>query len=142
MRIGELARAADLDVETVRFYEKSGLLPAVAREANGYRRYAESDAHRLRFIRNCRALDMSLDEVRELLAFIDAPQHGCGTVDGVVERHLVHVRERLEGLRRLESQLEGLLSACASANAEDRCAIVLALSQADALAGARGVHTG
>ncbi|MGA0609532.1 Cd(II)/Pb(II)-responsive transcriptional regulator [Caldimonas sp. KR1-144] len=142
MRIGELATAAAMDVETVRFYEKAGLLPAAAREANGYRRYGEAAAQRLRFIRNCRALDMSLDEVRELLAFIDAPKPDCGAVDQVVERHLAHVRERLDGLRRLEVQLAGLLGACASAKAEERCAIVLALSQAEAPAGVRGVHTG
>lgn len=142
MRIGELAGAVDLGVETLRFYEKAGLMPAAAREANGYRRYGEAEVQRLRFIRNCRALDMSLDEVRELLAFIDDPQPDCGAVDRVVERHLAHVRERLEGLRRLETQLSGLLGACGSARAEDRCAIVLALSGETAPAGARGVHTG
>ena len=66
MRIGELAQAAGLDVETVRYWEKAGLLPPPARRDNNYRRYGEAALHRLRFIRNCRALDMSLYEVRSL----------------------------------------------------------------------------
>ena len=76
MKIGELAAAAGLPVETVRFYEKQGLLPAPHRRENNYRRYDEGALQRLRFIGNCRALDMSLDEVRVLLVIASSCPRG------------------------------------------------------------------
>ena len=102
MRIGELAQAAGMDVDTVRFYEKSGLLPAPARGDNNYRHYDRSALQRLRFIANCRALDMSLDEIRVLLAHMDQPGADCSAVDAVVAEHLGHVRERIAALQLLE----------------------------------------
>ena len=71
MKIGELSQATGVDVETIRYYEKSGLLPAPARQANGYREYGTSHLERLAFVRHCRALDLPLAEVQRLLAFVD-----------------------------------------------------------------------
>lgn len=146
MRIGELAQAVGLDVETVRYYEKAGLLPPAARAGNNYRSYDEAAAQRLRFIRNCRALDMSLDEVRVLLNYIDHPRADCSAVDDVVAEHLGHVRERLASLQLLERQLELLQQACSHASPHEVCGIVLALSQPTdettaTPAAARGVHS-
>jgi Cd(II)/Pb(II)-responsive transcriptional regulator len=121
MRIGELATAAGLEVETVRYYEKAGLLPAPARRDNNYRRYDDTALQRVTFIRNCRALDMSLDEVRILLRFIDRPGGDCSPVDALVAEHLGHVRRRLAGLRQLERQLVLLQQACGHAKPQ-RCA--------------------
>lgn len=143
MRIGELARAVGLDVETVRYYERAGLLPAPARHANNYRRYGEDALRRLRFIRNCRALDMSLDEVRTLLAFIDAPGTDCRPVDALVAAHLDHVRDRIRTLRQLERQLVALQRACGDAEPHAACGVVLELGRADPPGRrrpARGVH--
>ena len=128
MRIKEIATAAALPVDTVRHYEKAGLLGVPKRGENNYRRYGAGDVQRLRFIRNCRALDMSLDEVRELLDFIDHPGRDCSPVDAVVDEHLAHVRERLEALRVLERQLQTLRGACGQARPHAACGIVLALS--------------
>ena len=130
MRIGELAQAAGLDVETVRYYEKAGLLPAPARRDNNYRRYDDAALQRLSFIRNGRALDMSLDEIRILLGFIDRPSSDCSPVDAVVAEHLGHVRERIAGLRQLERQLVLLQQACGHAKPHAVCGIVLALGDA------------
>lgn len=143
MRIGELAQAAGLDVETVRYWEKAGLLPPPARRDNNYRRYGEAALHRLRFIRNCRALDMSLDEVRTLLGFIDRPGGDCSPVDALVAEHLGHVRERIRSLRQLENQLVLLQQACGQAEPHAACGIVLALGASDArpVRAARGVHS-
>ncbi|RZT97623.1 Cd(II)/Pb(II)-responsive transcriptional regulator [Rivibacter subsaxonicus] len=135
MRIKELAARCQVPVDTIRHYEKAGLLGRPARSANGYRRYTEADAERLVLVRNCRSLDMSHDEVRELLAFIDHPAPDCGAVDRVVAAHLEHVRNRLDALKRLEQQLGGLLASCGSARTGEGCAIVAALA-AD---GERGV---
>jgi Cd(II)/Pb(II)-responsive transcriptional regulator len=142
MKIGELAQAAGLAVETVRFYEKQGLLPAPARRDNNYRRYDEQALQRLRFIANCRALDMSLDEVRALLGFIDHPQGDCSPVDALVAEHLQHVRQRMAELKALEKQLKLLQSACGHARPQELCGIVLALSGRQPVAPARrGVHS-
>jgi DNA-binding transcriptional MerR regulator len=150
MRIRELAAAADVPADTIRHYEKAGLIAAPPRGSNGYRDYAERDLARLRFIRHCRELDMSLPEVRELLHFLDHPSPDCSAADRVVQQHLAHVRERLAALRRLERQLVRLVAACAHPKPEQRCGIALALSAPDAPTGSRhrvarrptrGVHT-
>ncbi len=141
MRIKELSAAVGLPADTIRHYEKAGLLNAPQRGDNNYRRYAEADAQRLRFIRNCRALDMSLDEVRTLLAYLDAPQPDCSPVTRVVSQHLAHVRERLKVLRELERQLKSLERACNHAHPDELCGVVLALGADDGVAGAQGaVH--
>jgi DNA-binding transcriptional MerR regulator len=128
MRIKELAERCQVPVDTIRHFEKAGLLATPARAANGYRRYTETDAERLVLVRNCRSLDMSHDEVRELLAFIDHPEPDCGAVDRVVAAHLEHVRKRLAALKRLEQQLGDLLASCGSARTSEGCAIVAALA--------------
>ena len=89
MRIGELAQTSGTPIETIRFYEREGLLPAAARTEGNYRIYTPQHADRLGFIRQCRSLDMTLDEVRVLLRFKDQPLADCGAVleraDAVVE---------------------------------------------------------
>ena len=78
MKIGELAQVGQCTVETVRYYEKEGLLPAPARTAGNFRQYGPIHVERLRFIRNCRALDMTHDEIRALLVLIEQPASDCG----------------------------------------------------------------
>lgn len=112
MQIKELARATGVDVETIRFYEKNGLLPAPARRDNGYRDYVAFHLERLSFIRHCRALDMSLPDVRRLLDAVDAPSVACLDVDRLVDEQLTKVRARLQSMRALEKQLLKLRSAC------------------------------
>src|SRR5574337_680669 len=77
MRIAELGRATGVDIETIRYYEKAGLLPTPARTANGYRDYGPTHLERLAFVRHCRALDMPLAEVKRLLDFIAHPASDC-----------------------------------------------------------------
>lgn len=152
MRIKELALATSVPADTIRHYERAGLLAAPARSDNNYRRYTEADVRRLRFIRNCRALDMSLDEVRALLDWTDAAQVAtahrpdCSAVDAIVSAHLAHVRERIAALRGLEKQLKLLREAHAHDAPGSHCGIVQALSAPDAQgktprAVGRGVHT-
>jgi Cd(II)/Pb(II)-responsive transcriptional regulator len=112
MRIGEVARQAGCDVQTVRFYEREHLLEAPQREPSGYRRYAERHLQRLQFIRHCRSLDIPLPEIRELLAFAAAPRQACGQVDALLDLHIDRVRQRLQALRALEKQLVALRGRC------------------------------
>jgi DNA-binding transcriptional MerR regulator len=103
MRIGELAkRAAIAVVDTVRYYEKAGLLPLPPRRPNGYREYGGGHLQRLAFIRHCRALDMPLNDVRRLLDLLDAPGAECRTADCLIDEQLAQMRERIADLRTLE----------------------------------------
>ncbi len=112
MQIKELSRATGVDVETIRFYEKQGLLPTPARRENGYRVYEAVHLERLAFIRHCRALDMPLLDVKRLLGFVDASEENLGEVDVLVDQQLVRVRARLKSMRALEKQLLQLRARC------------------------------
>lgn len=112
MQIKALAQATGVDIETIRYYEKAGLLPPPARRDNGYRDYAHAHLERLAFIRHCRALDMPLATVARLLEFVDAPEGHCADVDGLVAEQLARVRARLASMQALEQQLLQLRARC------------------------------
>jgi Cd(II)/Pb(II)-responsive transcriptional regulator len=101
MRIGELAKLADSDVDTIRYYEKIGILPKAARTEGNYRHYGEAYVERLRFVRHCRALDMTLDEIRVLLRFRDTPEANCAAVNELLDEHIGHVATRIAALTEL-----------------------------------------
>ena len=107
MKIGELAEKAGLPVETVRYYEKEGLLPGVARTQGNYRIYTDDHAERLLFIRHCRSLDMTLEEIRILLHFKDKPDESCDRVNALLDAHIGHVCERIRDLEKLGIEVEG-----------------------------------
>ena len=129
MKIGELAGAAGTQVETIRYYERQGLLPAARRSDGNYRVYDAAHVERLSFIRHCRSLDMTLDEVRLLLRFRDAPQEDCAEVNALLAEHLVHVATRIRELRQLEKQLKALREQCVTAQASAHCGILNGLSR-------------
>jgi Cd(II)/Pb(II)-responsive transcriptional regulator len=124
MQIKALSAATGVDAETIRYYEREGLLPAPARQANGYRTYGQLQLERLAFIRHCRALDMPLADVRQLLAALDAPGPECGDVNALIDQHLARVRARLVSLRALEKQLRSLRTACSGQPGAQGCGIL------------------
>lgn len=124
MRIGELGQAAGVDVETIRHYEKIGLLSAPVREANGYRNYDAEHVERLAFIRHCRALDMPLVEVKRLLDFVAHPEADCGDINRLIEEQLGRVRERLSSMQALEKQLVALRARCGENHTARECGIL------------------
>lgn len=123
MRIGELAARAGCDVQTVRFYEREGLLEEPAREASGYRRYDERHLTRLNFVRQCRSLDIPLPEVRQLLDFAATPKQSCAQVNELLDEHIALVKARIQALKALERQLVALRQTC-DGNASRACAIL------------------
>jgi DNA-binding transcriptional MerR regulator len=124
MKISDLGRATGVDIETIRYYEKAGLLPAPAREANGYRSYGDAHLQRLAFVRHCRALDMPLAEVKRLLDFAGgAPDEG-GDIDALIHGQLQRVRARLKSLHALERQLAALRASCDADHATHDCGIL------------------
>jgi Cd(II)/Pb(II)-responsive transcriptional regulator len=130
MRIGELAQTSGTPIETIRFYEREGLLPAPGRTQGNFRVYEAQHLERLQFIRYCRGLDMSLDEVRVLLRFKDAPGDDCGDVNALLDEHIGHVSQRIRELRTLEKQLRQLRERCGEARATEHCGILAGLEAA------------
>lgn len=128
MKIGELAQAAQCSVETIRYYEKEGLLPAPSRTRGNYRDYGAGHIERLCFIRNCRALDMAQEEIRQLLGWMDHPADDCGVVNRLVDDHIRHVEMRLAELERLRGQLQSLRQSCQARRTVEDCAILQALT--------------
>jgi Cd(II)/Pb(II)-responsive transcriptional regulator len=147
MKIGELAQAAQTQVETIRYYEREGLLPRAPRSPGNYRIYGPAHVERLAFVRHCRSLDMTLDEIRMLLRFKDAPQADCGEVNALLDEHIGHVAARIRELRHLQRHLKALRAQCTAVRETARCRILHELTLGLPAAGARpapahlsGVH--
>lgn len=130
MKIGELAEASGSAIETIRFYEREGLLPSAARTVSNYRIYDQSHVDRLVFIRHCRSLDMALDEIRVLLRFKDAPDRPCDEVNEVLDTHIGHVASRIRELKVLEKHLKVLRARCHETQTAGHCGILKGLSRA------------
>lgn len=126
MRIGELAKAAGVGVETVRYYQRIGLMPVPPRPAGGTRRYGQAELARLRFIRRAKALGFSLQDIAELLSLGDAR---CETVEAVTARQLQRVRSRIAALRRMERTLAATLARCRATPDQAPCPIVQTLAE-------------
>lgn len=112
--IGALSGMSGVNVETIRYYERIGLLAKPARSPGGYRLYRSADAERLGFIRGARDLGFSLDEVRQLLGLADGDSQSCRRVRDIAVRHLSEVRSKIEDLRRMKRVLDALVRSCAS----------------------------
>lgn len=112
--IGDLARAASTKVETIRYYEKIGLMPKAARTAGNHRAYTAAHRDRLSFIRHARELGFPLDDIRALLDLSDRPDAPCADADEIASRHLTGVRSRIARLQALETELTRMVKECRS----------------------------
>lgn len=130
MKIGELASGSSTPIETIRYYEREGLLPVPARTPGNFRVYEARHLERLQFIRHCRGLDMSLGEVRVLLRFKDTPGDDCGDVNVLLDAHIGHVAKRIRELRDLEKQLKALRERCGEVRPAAQCGILAGLATA------------
>ena len=122
----ELARRTGCNLETIRYYEKIGVMPDPPRTASGYRVYDGGQVSRLRFILRARELGFSLDDVRELLALVDGGTPTCAEVKQRTDRHLADVRARIDDLRRIERILADTASHC-SGDKVPECPVLEAL---------------
>lgn len=125
LTIGALARDSGVNLETIRFYERSGLLPAPQRSAAGYRHYQQMDVRRLRFIRRGRELGFSLEEIRSLLELAAHPESPCESADQMVREHLDAIETRIRDLQNMRAELSKL-AGCHSSHAE-HCRLLEAL---------------
>ncbi len=129
MKIGELAQMAQCTVETIRYYEKEGLLSAPARTAGNYRSYDSSHLERLRFIRNCRALAMTHEEIHTLLDLMFRHAEDCGSVNQLLDQHIAHVDVRITELTQLKQQLGLLRERCQNRQSVDTCGLLQGLAE-------------
>ena len=130
MKIGQLAAATGTQADTIRYYEREGLLPPASRTDGNYRVYDQAHVQRLGFIRHCRCLDMTLDEIRVLLKYRDAPHESCGAVDQLLEEHIGHVVTRIGELKALERELRALRGGCTNDRTAGECGILGGLERA------------
>src|SRR4051812_27358601 len=114
MKIGDLSRQTGTSVETIRYYERMRLLQAPPRSEANYRLYGTSHLERLLFIRACRSLDISLDEIATLLELRASPEAGCDGVNRLLDTHIGAVEERIRELHLLQRQLRDLRQSCQS----------------------------
>ncbi len=143
LKIGELATYTGCLVETIRYYERIGLLAAPIRSEKNYRLYDQAHVERLQFIRHCRSLDMALDEIRSLLNFRDVPDANCTGVNAILDKHIDHVAHRISELKALQLQLKQLRSRCLIAQSTQNCGILQGLADAkDAAPKNLGSHGG
>lgn len=124
---GDLARATGCNIETIRYYEKTGLLPDPPRTDAGYRVYSAAHATRLRFILRARELGFSMEDIRGLMGLGDGAAPTCAEVKERTERHLADVRARIADLRRIETVLAATASRCSGAEVPD-CPVLDAIS--------------
>lgn len=128
MRIGELAKATGTSTETIRYYERAGILPAASRTAGNYRDYSRAHLTALTFVRHARELGFSMAQVRELLALSDQDDKPCEDVDLLVERQLAEVGRKIARLVSLRDELERMLHSCQAERIGD-CRIVESLGR-------------
>jgi len=141
LTIGELARATETKVETIRYYERIGLLPAPVRTEANYRSYAPEHLGRLSFIRRSRALGFSLDQIKALLGLADQRDRACGEVDAIARQHLSDVERKIADLRALQRELRAMVDQCRHGTVAE-CRILEALSPHGLAAGSHSAGSG
>ncbi|MGC9270904.1 MerR family transcriptional regulator [Acidiphilium sp.] len=125
--IGAVARRSGCSIETIRFYEKSGVLPRALRTEGGRRVYDRSDVARITFIRRARELGFSLDAVRDLLALADGRRDACEQVQSLAQHHLEEIIGKINDLTRMQTVLGALITRCAQGD-DTACPLIAALS--------------
>lgn len=127
--IGQIAREAGVGVETVRFYERKGLLAEPSRRASGYRQFDESVVDRLRFIREAKVLGFTLNEIKELLSLKLDPVSSCADVKSQAEAKIADIEEKLRTLQRMKRALLKLTKACSGNGPSSECPILESLDR-------------
>jgi MerR family mercuric resistance operon transcriptional regulator/MerR family gold-responsive transcriptional activator of gol and ges genes len=124
LTIGQVARAADLNIQTIRYYERRGLVPTPRRTPAGYRQYADDAVVRLRFIKHAQELGFSLHEIQELLGLRVRHGAACDTVERNTRQKIDVIQKRIRDLQRMKRTLERLAAACAARRPTDDCPIL------------------
>lgn len=129
MRIGELSATIGISVETIRYYEKEGLLCQPDRSASNYRVYTKHHLEDLALVVFCRSIDMSLDEIRTLLKLKHSPNESCEPINDAIDDKLIEIDKRIKRLQALKAELQRLRSKCLKHGTVGECEIVKASLQ-------------
>jgi Hg(II)-responsive transcriptional regulator len=127
LTVGKLAKTSGVNTETVRYYERIGLIPKPHRKESGYRQYSQEDVSRLKFILHAKELGFSLKEIRELLELRVEPETNCEEVRGQAELKIADIEKKIADLRRIRTVLMKLTTACKKREQTDECPILEAL---------------
>lgn len=127
--IGDLAKRTGVKVVTIRYYEQAGLMPVCERTSGNYRVYGREHLERLHFVRRCRDLGFSLEQIKDMLSLSAAGLPTCANVCDVAARHLKEVEVKIADLKRLASELRRLRSSCNGKRSSRECRIIAALAQ-------------
>ncbi len=127
MKIGDMACDVRCSIQTIRFYERKGLLPALTRTEGNYRVYDDEALARLVFIRQCRTLDISIEEIRQLLMIRASPQHSCEGISKLINAHLIQVEQRISELQALHKALRQMAESCSADTTVEDCEILKTL---------------
>lgn len=128
-QIGELAKISKVPVETIRYYEKEALIDTPERAENNYRIYRDRHLKRLLLIRNCRAFDMSLDEIRQIIMATENGETSCLPINEIIQDHLFHIDQRIQELTALKQELSNIQARCGQNHPADNCSIIDEINQ-------------
>jgi DNA-binding transcriptional MerR regulator len=128
-QIGDLAKRTGVKVVTIRYYEQAGLMPVCRRTTGNYRVYAREHLERLRFVRRCRDLGFSLEQIKDMLLLSATASPTCANICDVAARHLKEVEAKIADLRLLASELRRLRSSCNGKRSSRECRMISALAQ-------------
>jgi len=129
MKIGELAKMTGCPVQTIRYYEKEQLLVSIQRSEGNFRLYDGAAVEQLMFIKHCRTLDLSLSEIRQLLALNRSPSTQCDDVNQMIDSHIQDVEGRIQELNTLRQQLKSLRNSCSNNRTVEQCGILANLAR-------------
>ncbi|GAB2675471.1 Cd(II)/Pb(II)-responsive transcriptional regulator [Aliiglaciecola aliphaticivorans] len=124
MKIGQLADKTGLSIQTIRFYERKALLAAPQRTQSNYRRYSDEALKQLLFIKQCRALDMTIEEISLVLETRAKPDSSCGTVNATIDKHIDDIEQRITELNALRQSLVTIRSACTDNKKVKECGVL------------------
>lgn len=130
MKIGKLSELSDCSIQTIRYYEKEELIDPPSRSEGNFRVYDESALSRLKFIRRCRTLDITLAEIHQLLNLQQTPSESCSEVSNMIDLHIADVQNKIAELKALEKELKGLRQTCHDTTVIDDCGIMDKLTKA------------
>ena len=127
MKIGELSKTTGCSIQTIRYYEKEGLLSTPERTEGNYRLYGERALKELEFIKHCRSLDIPLTDVKRLMELKNKPEESCASVNKLIAQQLALVNNRMRELKTLKAELQQMASLCTTENTIEACGIIKSL---------------
>jgi Hg(II)-responsive transcriptional regulator len=133
LKIGQLARVANVNIDTIRYYERQGLLPEPIRQDSGYRQYSQDDVKQLRFIKRAQKLGFSLREIKELLALRVDSDTVCQDVQRRSTAKVEDIEQKIASLRQIQHALEELMARCTAEESADACVFLQILDSEEAL---------